>query len=147
MPPISTPRSSAGWRDTCAFICTSLPPARRGSTWWNASFATSLRIGSGVAYSATWKNSSWPSAPTSTVTTKVRNHSSRWQHPVAVITPGQSHEIVLLPGLVDDLEDFRQRFLGKEHFVITAGVRLGSMAGGNFLGHFGIVLSRRPHAD
>ena len=36
--PISTPKCSAGWHGIHAFICTSLPPAHHGSTWWNASF-------------------------------------------------------------------------------------------------------------
>jgi transposase len=59
-----------------AFRCTSRPPVRRGSTWWNAFFAISPRTGCGAVSFAISKNSSWPLELTSTATTKTPSPSS-----------------------------------------------------------------------
>ena len=70
------PRSSAGCSATHVFICTSHPPAPRGSTWWSASSAISLRTGFAAAFFAISKNSSWRLEITSIVTTKTPSPSS-----------------------------------------------------------------------
>jgi len=41
---------------------------------------------------------------------------------------------------------FACRF-GQKHLVIAPGIRLRTVALGNFLGYFGVVLPRRPHTD
>jgi transposase len=63
-------RVNAGWRRTNDSMSALRPPRLHGSTWWNASFATSPRTGSGAASSRTSNSSSWPSENTSTATIK-----------------------------------------------------------------------------
>ena len=76
----------------------SRPPRLRGSTWWNASSATSPRTGSGEESFTTSNNSSWLSENTSTATMRSQSPSSGQQRP----TTSWKKSLALRPRSIKD---------------------------------------------